>query len=127
MEGVATLRLAPTVHAPALARGAVARLANDLQPEEAHALRLLVSELVTNSVRHAELSPDQWIELLIDLRPEAIHVSVSDPGGGFARLTPPEHRDTGGWGLFLVQRMADRWGIDADGRTAVWFEMRRTG
>jgi serine/threonine-protein kinase RsbW len=122
------LRLASTVRAPAEARGAVDRLAHRLRPEECEALQLLVSELVTNSVRHARLEGREWINVEIDLRPDAVRVTVSDPGPGFdpPSLTPRPH-DTSGWGLFLVERVADRWGVHSDGPTEVWFELRRAG
>lgn len=122
------LRLAPTLRAPAEARGAVERLAHRLRPKECEALQLLVSELVTNSVRHARLGRREWIDVQIELHPEAVRVTVSDPGRGFEppSRTPRPH-DTDGWGLFLVERVADRWGVNSDGRTQVWFELRRAG
>jgi anti-sigma regulatory factor (Ser/Thr protein kinase) len=126
MTGELELRLAPTARAPAEARGAVERLANHLRPQECEALQLLVSELITNSVLHAELDRWQWIDLEIELRPEAVRVTVSDPGPGFAspsRAPRPDEPD--GWGLFLIDRMADRWGIASDGHTRVWFELFR--
>lgn len=104
----------------------VDRLAPPLRPEEVPAVRLLVSELVTNSVRHAELDPDEWIDLEVDVDLDAVRVTVTDPGGGFNPPTRPPHpTEPSGWGLTLVQRMADRWGISSDGRTQVWFELRR--
>jgi anti-sigma regulatory factor (Ser/Thr protein kinase) len=126
MDGIIETRLAPTARAPAQARRAVERLAGRLRPYERHALQLLVSELVTNSVRHAELHPQQVIQLEIRVRPEAVRVSVSDPGQGFAPPTdPPSPHEPGGWGLFLVQRVADRWGVRRDGQNEVWFELAR--
>jgi anti-sigma regulatory factor (Ser/Thr protein kinase) len=120
------VRLAPTARAPAEARGLVDRLAPPLRPDEVLALRLLVSELVTNSVRHAGLDPDEWIDLQVDVTPHTVRVTVTDPGGGFQPPTRPSHpTDPSGWGLTLVQRMADRWGISSDGHTQVWFELHR--
>jgi anti-sigma regulatory factor (Ser/Thr protein kinase) len=120
------VRLAPTARAPAKARGVVDRLAPPLRPEEVPAVRLLVSELVTNSVRHAGLDPNEWIDLQVDVDPDALRVTVTDPGGGFnPPARPPHPTEPSGWGLTLVQRMADRWGISSDGRTQVWFELRR--
>jgi anti-sigma regulatory factor (Ser/Thr protein kinase) len=122
------MRIAPTARAPAEARDIVDRLAPPLRPEEVPALRLLVSELVTNSVRHTELGPDEWIDLDVAVAPDTVRITVSDPGGGFAPPTrPPRPTDPSGWGLTLVERMADRWGISSDGRTRVWFEIPRAG
>jgi anti-sigma regulatory factor (Ser/Thr protein kinase) len=120
------VRLAPTTRAPAEARGVVERLTPPLRPEEVPAVRLLVSELVTNSVRHAGLNPHEWIDIRVDVDPHAVRVSVTDPGGGFHPPPQPPHpTEPSGWGLTLVQRMADRWGISSDGRTQVWFELHR--
>jgi anti-sigma regulatory factor (Ser/Thr protein kinase) len=125
------VRLAPTARAPAEARDAVDRLAPPLRPEEVPAVRLLVSELVTNSVRHAGLRAEdgeEWIGLHVSVAPDAVRVTVTDPGGGFVPpARPPHPTDPSGWGLTLVQRIADRWGISSDGRTQVWFELSRTG
>jgi anti-sigma regulatory factor (Ser/Thr protein kinase) len=128
MDGTIETRLAATTRAPAQARQAVERLAGRLRPDEHDALQLLVSELVTNSVRHAELHPGQLIDLEIRVRPDAVRVSVSDPGLGFAPpIASPSPDQPGGWGLFLVQRVADRWGVRRDGQNEVWFELARAG
>jgi len=49
---------------------------------------------------------------------------VSDPGQGFsANIPDPVAGEPGGWGLFLTERLADRWGVDRDGNwTTVWLE-----
>jgi anti-sigma regulatory factor (Ser/Thr protein kinase) len=119
------LRLAPTPRAPSEARAVVDRLAPPLRPEELAAVRLLVSELVTNSVRHAGLDRKDWIDLHVAVAPHAVRVTVTDPGGGFTPPRPPGPTDPSGWGLTLVERMANRWGISSDGSTQVWFELRR--
>ena len=89
-------------------------------------MRLLVSELVTNSVRHAGLGEGSRISLHIESRPEVVRVEVTDPGSGFV----PDMRaitiaQESGWGLYLVDELADRWGVDAVGGTHVWFEIDR--
>jgi anti-sigma regulatory factor (Ser/Thr protein kinase) len=126
-EGTA-VRLSATARAPGEARRAVARFSHALAERELQSLRLLVSELVTNSVRHGGLDPDDHIELHLAIAPETVRVSVTDPGGNFE--TRPQRRprsgQPSGWGLFLVQRLADRWGVLTDGQTRVWFELRRS-
>jgi anti-sigma regulatory factor (Ser/Thr protein kinase) len=86
---------------------------------------LLVSELVTNSVRHARLRSDDLIRLQVELSERVLRVEVSDPGEGFAAKLPESAgRGPGGWGLFLTERLADRWGVDREeGWTTVWVEM----
>src|SRR5204863_1301862 len=85
-------------------------------------LRLLVSELVTNAVRHGGADEAGVVSLRLLLEPLRIRVEVTDMGPGFD-LNVPTTRDEGGWGLVFVDRLADRWGIEHDGATKVWFEI----
>ena len=89
-------------------------------------VRLLVSELVTNAVRHADLAIGDVIGLVIELVEHKLRVEVHDPGGGFVPTAPaPDPARPSGWGLYLVAELADRWGVDSDERTLVWFELDR--
>lgn len=83
---------------------------------------LLVSELVSNAVRHAIRSSE--VELRIKNEPGRIRVVVSDPGAGFM-VSPrlPTAAESSGWGLYLVDRIADRWGVVTKDRNEVWFEI----
>ncbi len=86
--------------------------------------RLLVSELVTNSIRHGDLAADMNIELRADVEGDALRVEVRDPGGGF-ELQPRRagSQEDSGWGLYLVELLAERWGVTNDGSMMVWFEI----
>lgn len=87
---------------------------------------LLLTELVTNAVRHAGVGPEQPVRVGLRGLPQRVRVEVTDPGSGFARVHPRSNGDeSGGWGLLLVDRIADRWGAwpTASG-TCVWFEVR---
>lgn len=90
---------------------------------------LLVSELVSNAVRHAGAGPEQ--PLRVELRREAqrVSVAVADKGPGFARRpTPSRMNRSGGWGLYLVDQIADRWGIErTSSGSRVWFEIGYEG
>ena len=88
---------------------------------------LLVSELVTNAVRHAPRAGIPEVELRLELDPERIRVVVSDPGAGFVADPPrqPVATESSGWGLYLVDRIADRWGVISEDRSEVWFEIDR--
>jgi anti-sigma regulatory factor (Ser/Thr protein kinase) len=89
-------------------------------------VRLLVSELVTNAVRHANLATGDVINLIIDVADTVLRVEVHDPGGGFVPSAPsPDPARPSGWGLYLVAELADRWGVDSDHATLVWFELDR--
>ncbi len=119
------LRLPPDAHAPAEARRSIERVA-DVDGDALEVLRLLVSELVTNSVRHARLDSTQWIDLCVETTPRSVRVAVTDPGVGFDRPPiAPNPGDPSGWGLYLLEQMADRWGVDRAGGTQVWFEIER--
>ncbi len=120
------VHLEPTEQAPAAARRSLDRLDGQLHPEGLETMRLLVSELVTNSVRHARLEEGGWINVSVRENPHALRVAVTDPGIGFdGRPRPPQPGDHAGWGLHLVEQLADRWGVSREGETMVWFEIDR--
>lgn len=112
--------------AASLARQAVDEIGGDPPPSPAllDDLRLLVSEVVTNAIRHAGGSEDDEIELVARIGNGRVRVDVTDPGAGFTYAGPSGTLETeGGWGLYLVDRLADRWGIDDEPTTRVWFEL----
>ena len=87
---------------------------------------LLVSELVTNAVRHAGVGPDRPVRL--ELRPglRRVRVAVADEGPGFTwhRTASAGPKESGGWGLFFVDRIADCWGVECTtSGSRVWFEI----
>jgi RNA polymerase sigma-B factor len=107
--------------APARARAGVSRLLVGAPPDRRLDVMLLVTELVTNSVRHGGLGDTD--EIRVDVWPSAaaIRVAVVDEGSGFS--DPDRMEEATGWGLRLVDRVADRWGFDSGARTTVWFEI----
>jgi serine/threonine-protein kinase RsbW len=113
------IQLARESDAPREARAHVRSVATRLGDERAEDAVLLVSELVTNAVKYGG---DGAIELLIAQPADTVHVAVRDPGGPGPL---PEIRTPGtaggGYGLRLVDSIADRWGVE-HGSTIVWFE-----
>jgi serine/threonine-protein kinase RsbW len=110
--------------AAAEARHALDDLAGELSANRLRDVRLLVSELVTNAVRHADLGDSDRIGLVVELADHAVRVEVHDPGGGFIPSAPsPDPVRPSGWGLYLVAELADRWGVDSADETLVWFEL----
>ena len=105
------------------ARHALRRLALP-RPLDEHA-ELLLSELVTNSVRHAGLREDDLIRITADWSEPRLKVAVRAgrgvlpaPVSGVIRPAPGAES---GWGLYLVNHLASRWGTAAGG---YWFELR---
>jgi anti-sigma regulatory factor (Ser/Thr protein kinase) len=118
--------LPASAEAAAVARHALDRLSTEMPDGQVRDVRLLVSELVTNAVRHADLRAGDMIRLVVDLADHALRVEVHDPGGGFVPSAPsPDPLRPSGWGLFLVAELADRWGVDSEDATLVWFELDR--
>ncbi len=95
-------------------------------PSAREDILLLVSELVTNGVRHNGVGPDRSLHVALQRSPQRVRVEVSQPGNGFRHKPEPSHSKAGGgWGLILVDRIADRWGITSRAdSTCVWFELR---
>jgi anti-sigma regulatory factor (Ser/Thr protein kinase) len=119
------LALPLTPLAPSAARRAVEELTDDLPAMVVEDVRLLVSELVTNSVRHAGLSASDTIQLRVVRTEDAVRVEVIDPGGGFdADYEPLPRAGGGGIGLYMVRQLAHRWGVARNHLTRVWFEIR---
>lgn len=135
-------QFSPRTEAVSQARQCVSDLEDSLSKNELQNISLLVSELVTNSVLHAGLLPKDLIGLKIYLRVELIRAEVRNPGSGFELSgegllgggpldNVPVVGQTSGWGLQLVARIADRWGmeretsVDSEELTLVWFELDR--
>ena len=119
-------RLSVSPDAAARARRALDDLGGELPDGRISDVQLLVSELVTNAVRHADLAHGDVIELVVELAAHKLRVEVRDPGGGFVPSAPsPDPARPSGWGLYLVAELADRWGVDSDEETLVWFELDR--
>jgi two-component sensor histidine kinase len=109
--------------APATARAAVRALSGTLNRDVLADTTLLVSELVSNSVKYGEGS----IQLRVRARgTHRVLVEVLDGGEGFA---PGERRrsrfESGGFGLKLVEELSSSWGLHA-AKTHVWFEIDRS-
>jgi serine/threonine-protein kinase RsbW len=90
--------------------------------------KLLATELVTNCIRHARFAPEELIEVQLEWSSSTVRVIVR--GGtapaGFPPVAGSIRPDPGaqsGWGLYLVDQIASRWGTNLDGRPGYWFEL----
>lgn len=110
--------------APYHARRAVEELGDAIDPTIRPDVVLLVSELVTNSVKYGA---EGSVRLQIDApAPRRLRVEVVNQGSSFTPVARDRPKtDVGGWGLHLVEELTDRWGVHA-GSTHVWFEIDRS-
>jgi anti-sigma regulatory factor (Ser/Thr protein kinase) len=92
-----------------------------------HDAQLLVSELVTNSVRHGQLSADETVLVNIHVAADTLRFEIDNPGtvGVVAPAPPARQPRHGGFGLELVDLLAARWGVSRSASTNVWFELSR--
>ena len=131
------VRLPCHAGAPATARHVIAEFDDVLPLAMIERAMLLVSELVTNSVRHAGACDAIRLVVHVGARDRRLRVEVRDRGRGFdpAELAGGSPAAGAGFGLAMVDALADRWGVDQasspspDGQgrpprtTAVWFEL----
>ena len=125
MEAKIDLRLAPEPEVVTTARHTLDRLADLIPPEKVEGVRLVVSELVTNSILHAGLSPSDQISLTVRVSAGSVRGRVCDSGPGFEVSSEPRPQPglRGGWGLPIVSTISDRWGVEQNSCTCVWFEI----
>jgi anti-anti-sigma factor len=121
------LELAADPQAPGEARRATAGGIPELPESVRDVALLLVSEVVTNAVRHGCASPDDRVQLSVAHRGDRLRVEVEDPGPGVPELGPRDDplRESG-WGLVMVDRFAASWGTEAN-PSRVWFELNANG
>jgi serine/threonine-protein kinase RsbW len=115
-----TLQVQPDIRAPRLSRSHLEPMRSALA-ERHDDVVLIVSELVSNSVRHSRADPESdGIDVKVSVRAAYIRVEVADSGPGFSIDAPRGE----GMGLTIVEKLADRWGM-ADGgqRFVVWAEL----
>ena len=123
-----TKRFRGGVTAARIARQAVREEFKDALPSPRLAdVELLVSELATNSIRHAGATEADELSMEADVEADRVRVRLFDPGAGFEAHTPvaPATGGAGGYGLVLLDRLSDRWGVQREGAFSVWFEVQR--
>lgn len=125
--------LSPTPSAPRQARAAVrSRISHAVDPGAVECLALVATELVTNAVVHAGLEGDEPILLRMHAGGGRLRVEVEDHGSGFhldaggIEGTCHGAGEEGGRGLMIVEKIADRWGLESREPTLVWAELTVT-
>jgi anti-sigma regulatory factor (Ser/Thr protein kinase) len=112
--------------APTRARRSVqAQLAGRIPAATASDAALLVSELVTNSVVHANVGAGRALTVDVWTLDDRLRIAVIDPGSRLRpRMLPPDPETGCGLGLSLVDELCERWGVWQDlGPTCVWCEL----
>jgi anti-sigma regulatory factor (Ser/Thr protein kinase) len=118
------VRLPPGPASPAAARRSVEdALGSSIGQPRLDDVRILISELVSNCVRHAELGPGDAVAVTGSVGPTVLRMEVADGGPGFEPDLPHLGDPDTGWGLYILDQLADRWGTTRDEASTVWFEM----
>jgi serine/threonine-protein kinase RsbW len=92
---------------------------------------LLTTELVTNSIRHADLGPGDHVDVTAVWSGTVLRIIVRDSGSGVppsdivAGSIRPSPGGQSGWGLYLVDRLSTRWGTNLGGTVGFWFELEQ--
>jgi anti-sigma regulatory factor (Ser/Thr protein kinase) len=124
------LRLPCDARAPGAARIFVAdALGGRVAAGVLESAQLLVSELVTNSVRHSGADPADGVIVRVSATRTIVRLEIEDAGrGGVIAPRPPDPHSCGGFGLQLVQTLTQRWGFEyaTHGGAIVWLQLPRT-
>jgi anti-sigma regulatory factor (Ser/Thr protein kinase) len=118
------ISLAPAPSAATTARTEVTeRLAERLGKRALEDVRLLVTELITNALRHGSLSAGDKVSVRASVQGGVVRIEVTDPGKD-GEIAPREPGPRGGgYGLYLVEMLAKRWGVERHNGTTVWCEL----
>jgi serine/threonine-protein kinase RsbW len=90
-----------------------------IDPDQLDSVELMVSELATNSIRHAHAE----FELMVANVDGEIRIEVTDRAGGEPRMRHAGPDDPTGRGLQIVNLLSDAWGVEhrTDTGKTVWF------
>jgi serine/threonine-protein kinase RsbW len=120
-----TIALPADPGAPGAARIAIGRWLTPRVPlKVVEDAQLVVSELLTNSLRHAGVTPRDVLHVRAQLARGVLHLEIEDPGSDHAIApAPPDLQHGTGFGLNLVASLATRWGVSRNGHTGVWADL----
>jgi anti-anti-sigma factor len=107
-----------------IARAAFADRFSDIPPDSLSDGKVLVTELVTNAIRHGA-HPEGWVRLVVRDLDRMVRIEVTDSGDldGHPAMQNPRPGQVGGWGLHVVDRLATRWGVTTETGRTVWCEL----
>jgi two-component sensor histidine kinase len=101
------------------------RVGGHIDAASADVLSIVISELVTDSLRHADVGPGRYLHISVGIVDDRLWVTVSDRGARTQPRLAAADRDGTGLGQQLVDRLARSWGVarDGSGRTQLWCEL----
>jgi anti-sigma regulatory factor (Ser/Thr protein kinase) len=108
----------------AITAARIALMGIEFDEDIAFDVRLMTAELVANSVEHAHMDEADTMLLVVVVSASTVRVEVRDGGAGFSWPTTVPDPEARGWGLALIEQIAEAWGSDQE-RAAAWFEVRR--
>jgi serine/threonine-protein kinase RsbW len=121
---VFSMTLPATASSATTARSEVSRrLAQRVTSAALEDVRLLLTELVTNALRHSNMAPGDEIGVRAELTAGTVRIEVHDPGRDGSVEVGGSGVRGGGYGLFLVDRLTSRWGVERQDGTTVWAEL----
>ena len=124
MPEVRRLLLEPDPRSLRSTRDVVADLGSRLPMEVVDRARVVLGELVANSILHGALRPGDRIEVVLELHEDRLRCTVADPGRGLRRQADEDwFRLHAGWGFWIVSELASRWSVTRRKRTEAWFEI----
>src|SRR5436190_24036700 len=94
-----------------------------LGPERADMVELRAAELVTASVKHAIRDGTARIHVALNAEHGVVRIEVSDPARRSLPDVPSVPDEETGFGFYLVDKLADRWGLVEEPIPALWFEL----
>lgn len=125
--GSVSIEIRGGVGAPGRARRSVlSQLQGQIAPSTARDVALVVSELVSNSVLHADVNPGRTLTVGLTRLDDRLRINVIDPGSRLEpHVLPPDPERLGGWGLRVVEEVSDAWGVSRNGiaGTRVWCDI----
>ena len=122
-----TIELPATAGAAGMARRELAATPG-LAGEIGYKVLLLTSELIATFVEGMEPQPERRLELSVSMTADRVRIAVCGDfphASADALLHSRETPSLGGYGLQIVDRMADAWGIAGEHGEKIWFELAR--
>jgi anti-sigma regulatory factor (Ser/Thr protein kinase) len=115
----------PKSTAPAMGRRVLGGLVDRIPERSLEDARLLLTEVMTNAIRHAQGGGEEPITVSLSVVGDELVVQVADPGEGFDARRPHGTTAGTGWGLFLLEQIASVWGVERrpGGGSVVWFRL----